>query len=54
MNIETVKGFKDFTGEEAEKREEIRRIIIENFELYGFQPAEAPIIEYKEFVEGDN
>ncbi len=54
MTNELVKGFRDFTGEEAEKREEIRKVIIENFQLYGFQPAEAPIIEYREFVEGDN
>jgi histidyl-tRNA synthetase len=54
MTIETVNGFRDFTGEDAEKREEIRKIIVKNFELYGFEPAEPPIIEYKEFVEGDN
>ena len=27
MEIETVKGFEDFTGDEAYKREEIRRRI---------------------------
>jgi len=52
--IETVKGFKDFTGEEAEKREEIRKILVECFENYGFEPAETPIVEYKEFVKGEN
>ena len=54
MTTETVKGFKDFTGEEAEKREEIRKILVESFEKYGFEPAETPVVEYEEFVKGDN
>ena len=54
MKTETVKGFKDFTGEEAQNREEIRKIIINSFEQYGFEPAETPLIEYREFVRGDN
>ncbi|MFH1711568.1 MAG: HisS family protein [Nanoarchaeota archaeon] len=54
MNTETVRGFQDFTGEEAEKREKIREILVKNFELYGFEPAETPIIEQEEFVKGDN
>ncbi len=52
--METVKGFKDFEEEEAEKREKIRSILVSNFEKYGFEPAETPIIEYKEFVKGEN
>ncbi|PIO01162.1 hypothetical protein COT60_01920 [Candidatus Pacearchaeota archaeon CG09_land_8_20_14_0_10_30_9] len=54
MKTETVKGFKDFTGEEAEKREFIRKILVESFESYGFEPSETPIIEFKEFVQGEN
>ena len=54
MTTETVKGFKDFLGEEARKRELIRNILIKNFKLYGFEPAETPIIEYEEFVKGEN
>lgn len=54
MKTETVKGFKDFTGEEARKREEIRKILVETFEKFGFEPAETPVIEYEEFVRGDN
>src|SRR3990167_5736408 len=53
-NTEPVKGFRDFLGEEAEKREEIRKILVETFESYGFEPAETPIVEYEEFVKGDN
>jgi len=51
---ETVKGFKDYSGEEARKKEEIRKILVETFEKHGFEPAETPIIEYEEFVKGEN
>jgi histidyl-tRNA synthetase len=54
MKIDTIKGFKDFTGEEAIKRAQIKKILIENFEKYGFEPAETPMVEYEEFVQGDN
>jgi len=52
--METVKGFKDYTGEEARKRAEIRKILVDTFEKYGFEPAETPILEYREFVQGEN
>ncbi len=51
---ETVRGFRDYTGEEAEKREAVRRKIEEIFKLYGFEPAETPVIEFEEFVREDN
>ena len=51
---ELVKGFCDFTGKEAEKRAFIMEVIKQTFERYGFEPAETPIIEYEEFVKGDN
>lgn len=54
MKTETVKGFKDYSGEEAIKRNEIKKIIAETFESYGFEPAETPVVEYEEFVKGDN
>ncbi|MBT3397589.1 histidine--tRNA ligase [archaeon] len=54
MKTQTVKGFQDFIGDEALKREKIRKIILEQFELYGFEPAETPIIEFEEFIKGDN
>src|SRR3989338_8691080 len=50
---ETVRGFVDYIGEEAEKREIVRRKIEDIFKLYGFEPAETPIIEFEEFVKGD-
>lgn len=52
--METVKGFNDFLGENARKREEIRKILVGTFEKYGFEPAETPIIEYEEFVKEGN
>lgn len=52
--METVKGFNDYTGEQAIKRAKIKKIIEKNFQLYGFEPAETPIIEQKEFVIKDN
>ena len=54
MKTEKAKGFNDFTGEDAVKRAEIKRIISDCFEKYGFIPAETPIIEYEDFVKGNN
>ncbi|GBE20260.1 MAG TPA: hypothetical protein ENG87_03825 [Candidatus Pacearchaeota archaeon] len=51
---DTVKGFNDYTGKDAVKRAEIKKILVETFEKYGFEPAETPVIEYEEFVKGDN
>ena len=42
MITETVKGFNDYTGQEAIKREAIREILVKNFRLFGFEPAETP------------
>ena len=49
-----IKGFCDCTGEEALKRAEIRKILVDIFERYGFEPAETPVIESEEFVRGGN
>ncbi len=54
MKTENVKGFKDYLGENAEKRAEIKKSIIGLFERYGFSPVETPIIEYEKFVQGEN
>jgi histidyl-tRNA synthetase len=54
MEKETVKGARDFVGEDALKREKIKEIITSKFKKYGFLPTETPIIEYEEFVKGDN
>ena len=54
MKMDLVKGFNDFTGEEALKRAKIKNILVSVFEKYGFQPVETPIIEYEDFVKGEN
>ena len=54
MKIDTVKGFRDFVGNNAELREEVRKVLVDTFERYGFLPAETPIVEYEEFVKGEN
>ena len=54
MKSGNVKGFRDFVGSEALKRAKIRKVILRQFELYGFEPAETPTIEFEEFVRGDN
>ena len=54
VNSQTIKGFKDFVGVEALKRKEMINIIEEQFELYGFEIAETPIIESEKFVKGEN
>jgi len=51
---ETVKGFNDYTGKEARKRDKIIQIIRNIFEIYGFEPAETPVVEYEEFAKGEN
>lgn len=52
--METVKGFSDKTGKEAEKAAFIREVAKQTFERYNFQEADTPIIEYADFVKGDN
>ncbi len=54
MKNQTVKGFKDFQGKSTQKRVEIRKVLVETFETFGFEPAETPIVEYEEFVKSDN
>ena len=50
--METVKGFRDI--EDSSKRNQIRNIIENIFELYNFKSVETPIIEYEDFVKGNN
>src|SRR3989338_2703331 len=54
MTSDLIKGFQDFTGEKVRKRAQIKRVIEDTFQLYGFEPAETPIIEQEEFVKGNN
>lgn len=52
--MDIVKGFKDYTGKDAQKRAVIREVVKQVFEKYNFEPAETPIVEYDSFVRGDN
>jgi histidyl-tRNA synthetase len=54
MTNECVKGFRDIEGAEAERRVQIRNIIGEIFKRYNFMAVETPVIEYEEFVRGNN
>ena len=52
MKTDLVKGFRDI--EDASKRIAVRNVIENIFKLYNFIPVETPIIEYEEFVKGEN
>ncbi len=48
-----VKGFNEFVGADAMKRAKIRKVILNEFDLFGFEPTESPTIEFEEFVKKD-
>ena len=48
--METVKGFKDKLGNDAEKAALIRDLARDTFRRYNFNEIETPIIEYEEFI----
>lgn len=52
--METIKGFKDKTGKEAEKAAFIREVAKQTFEKYNFQEAETPLVEDERFVKGES
>jgi histidyl-tRNA synthetase len=54
MKTETIKGFKDYLGEDMNKRAFILELIKQTFRKYSFDEVETPIIEYEEFVKGEN
>ncbi len=51
--METIKGFRDFTGEDGEKFAIIREIARQVFEKYNFEEVQTPVIESEDFVRGD-
>lgn len=53
MSSRIVKGFNEFVGVEAAKRAKIRRVILNEFELFGFEPTESPTVESEGFVGKD-
>ena len=52
--METIKGFKDKLGKDAEKAALIREVTKQTFEKYNFKEIETPIIEYEKFVKSNN
>ncbi len=52
--MNSIKGFKDKTGKDAEKAAFIREVAKQTFEKYNFSEAETPIIEDEKFVKGDS
>ena len=51
---ENVKGFQDFLPPESLKREEIKKVIVKYFRLYGFLPVETATIEFEELMKPNN
>ncbi|HLD58154.1 MAG TPA: histidine--tRNA ligase [archaeon] len=45
MKFQTVRGMKDFLPAEAKKKQAIEDLIRREFEAYGFEPLETPIVE---------
>jgi len=54
IEIDTVKGFRDYLPPESLKKEAVMKIIEKNFKLYGFMPVETPVIEFDELMKGDS
>src|SRR5258706_3676695 len=52
MNIQTLKGFRDFLASDAKKRQYVMTTLRKVFESYGFEPIETPTLEYEELLSG--
>src|SRR3990167_7254976 len=52
MNLQTLKGFRDFLPNEARKRQYVIDVLKKTFESYGFEPLETPALEYEEVLAG--
>lgn len=50
--VQTLKGFRDFLGDEARKRQWLIENIRAVFERYGFEPLETPALEYESLLLG--
>jgi len=50
--VQTLKGFRDITPEEALKRGRALTLLKSVFKSYGFVPLETPALEYAELLEG--
>ena len=52
INIQTLKGFRDFLPQEAKKREYVLNTLKKVFDSYGFELLETPSLEYEEILTG--
>ena len=52
QKVQTLKGFRDITPEEALKRGRALTLLKSVFKSYGFVPLETPALEYAELLEG--
>ena len=52
MDIQTLKGFRDFLPNETRKRQFVIEALKKVFESYGFEPLETPSLEYEEILSG--
>lgn len=53
IDVDTVKGFRDFLPPESIKRETVQKVIEKYFKIYGFIPIETPVIEFDETMKPD-
>lgn len=49
---QTLKGFRDFLPSEMAVRNAVKKICVDTFELFGFQPIETPTLEYSSVLTG--
>lgn len=52
IKARTLKGFRDFLGEELQQRKQIMKIFEETFQKYGYEPLETPALEYFDILMG--
>ncbi|OGK17273.1 histidine--tRNA ligase [Candidatus Roizmanbacteria bacterium RIFCSPHIGHO2_02_FULL_40_13b] len=52
MNIQTLKGFRDFLPGQMKLRQSVISVVKNVFESYGFEPLETPALEYSEILTG--
>lgn len=52
INVQTLKGFRDFLPVNARKRQYVIDALKKVFESYGFEPLETPALEYEEVLTG--
>ena len=52
LNLQPLKGFRDFLPAESKKRQYVINTLRQVFELFGFEPLETPTLEYEEILIG--